>query len=109
LNLIAWLQMLENIFLPLFEATVDPASHPQLHCFLSQVDASTDFTDILTLYTVESALTIISRQLHCFMSVFGGCACQHISCTDHQPYTLQLVLLKQIESCQHVLVQTLHS
>lgn len=30
-------QMLENIFLPLFEATVDPASHPQLHCFLSQV------------------------------------------------------------------------
>jgi hypothetical protein len=29
--------MLENIFLPLFEATVDPASHPQLHCFLSQV------------------------------------------------------------------------
>lgn len=31
------LQMLENIFLPLFEATVNPASHPQLHCFLSQV------------------------------------------------------------------------
>ena len=30
-------QMLENIFAPLFEATVDPASHPQLHVFLSQV------------------------------------------------------------------------
>eukprot|EP00878_Enallax_costatus_P016118 GHUV01016904.1.p1 GENE.GHUV01016904.1~~GHUV01016904.1.p1 ORF type:complete len:746 (+),score=242.14 GHUV01016904.1:255-2492(+) len=30
-------QMLENIFLPLFEVTVDPSSHPQLHCFLSQV------------------------------------------------------------------------
>ncbi|KIZ02127.1 AMP deaminase [Monoraphidium neglectum] len=29
-------QMLENIFVPLFEATVDPASHPQLHAFLSQ-------------------------------------------------------------------------
>jgi hypothetical protein len=29
--------MLENIFLPLFEVTVNPASHPQLHCFLSQV------------------------------------------------------------------------
>ena len=28
--------MLENIFLPLFEATVDPESHPQLHVFLSQ-------------------------------------------------------------------------
>ncbi|KAI8477343.1 MAG: hypothetical protein J3K34DRAFT_397944 [Monoraphidium minutum] len=30
-------QMLENIFVPLFEATIDPASHPQLHVFLSQV------------------------------------------------------------------------
>lgn len=30
-------QMLENIFLPLFEATLDPSSHPQLHVFLSQV------------------------------------------------------------------------
>lgn len=29
--------MLENIFLPLFEVTVNPASRPQLHCFLSQV------------------------------------------------------------------------
>jgi hypothetical protein len=29
-------QMLENIFMPLFEATIDPASHPQLHVFLSQ-------------------------------------------------------------------------
>jgi hypothetical protein len=34
---VAMLQMLENIFLPLFEATIDPSSHPQLHCFLSQV------------------------------------------------------------------------
>lgn len=30
-------QMLENIFVPLFEATIDPESHPQLHVFLSQV------------------------------------------------------------------------
>jgi hypothetical protein len=29
--------MLDNLFLPLFEVTVNPASHPQLHCFLSQV------------------------------------------------------------------------
>ena len=32
-------QMLENIFSPLFEATADPASHPQLHVFLGQVVA----------------------------------------------------------------------
>lgn len=30
-------EMLENIFLPLFEATVHPASHPELHLFLQHV------------------------------------------------------------------------
>ena len=30
-------QMIENIFLPLFEVTADPTSHPQLHIFLQQV------------------------------------------------------------------------
>lgn len=29
--------ILDNIFLPLFEVTVDPESHPQLHVFLKQV------------------------------------------------------------------------
>lgn len=29
--------MLDNIFLPLFEVTVNPDSHPQLHVFLKQV------------------------------------------------------------------------
>ncbi|WOL16294.1 AMP deaminase-like [Canna indica] len=29
--------LLDNIFLPLFEVTVDPSSHPQLHVFLKQV------------------------------------------------------------------------
>jgi len=29
--------MLENIFIPLFEATVNPQSHPDLHKFLTQV------------------------------------------------------------------------
>ncbi|XP_018422496.1 PREDICTED: AMP deaminase 2 [Nanorana parkeri] len=31
-------EILENIFLPLFEATVNPASHPELHLFLEHVD-----------------------------------------------------------------------
>lgn len=30
-------QMLDNIFEPLFEVTVNPASRPQLHVLLSQV------------------------------------------------------------------------
>nr|CAB3459059.1 unnamed protein product [Digitaria exilis] len=29
--------LLDNIFLPLYEVTIDPASHPQLHVFLEQV------------------------------------------------------------------------
>lgn len=33
--------MLDNIFLPLFEVTVDPNSHPHLHLFLKQVNTST--------------------------------------------------------------------
>ncbi|XP_063307979.1 AMP deaminase 2 isoform X2 [Pelobates fuscus] len=31
-------EILQNIFLPLFEATVNPASHPELHLFLEHVD-----------------------------------------------------------------------
>ncbi|KAF7809189.1 putative AMP deaminase [Senna tora] len=30
--------ILDNVFIPLFEATVDPNSHPQLHLFLMQFD-----------------------------------------------------------------------
>ncbi|XP_008318104.1 AMP deaminase 2 isoform X2 [Cynoglossus semilaevis] len=30
-------EMLENIFLPLFEVTIDPRSHPELHLFLEHV------------------------------------------------------------------------
>jgi AMP deaminase len=29
--------ILENMFMPLFEVTVNPSSHPQLHVFLEQV------------------------------------------------------------------------
>lgn len=30
-------EMLENIFTPLFEVTVNPGSHPELHLFLQHV------------------------------------------------------------------------
>ncbi|KAF7829424.1 AMP deaminase [Senna tora] len=32
--------ILDNMFIPLFEVTVDPNSHPQLHLFLTQVSQS---------------------------------------------------------------------
>lgn len=33
-------EMLENIFLPLYEATIHPAQHPELHLFLEHVSAA---------------------------------------------------------------------
>ena len=30
-------ELLRNIFTPLFEATIDPAKHPELHCLLKHV------------------------------------------------------------------------
>ena len=38
------MQMLDNIFGPLFEVTADPASHPNLHTMLSQARPSPDLT-----------------------------------------------------------------
>ncbi|KAJ8445922.1 hypothetical protein Cgig2_009851 [Carnegiea gigantea] len=38
--------MLDNIFLPLFEVTVDPDSHPHLHIFLKQLRESKGMTAI---------------------------------------------------------------
>ena len=37
-------QLLDNIFTPLFEVTVDPNSHPQLHLFLKTVSLPLFFT-----------------------------------------------------------------
>ncbi|KAG4986174.1 hypothetical protein JHK86_033865 [Glycine max] len=34
----SFLNMLDNIFIPLFEVTVNPDSHPQLHVFLKQLN-----------------------------------------------------------------------
>lgn len=34
-------QLLDNIFTPLFEVTVDPNTHPQLHLFLKTVCTKT--------------------------------------------------------------------
>lgn len=41
-------EMLENIFLPLFEVTVDPGSHPELHLFLEHVSRTFTLTHTCT-------------------------------------------------------------
>ena len=38
-------EMLENIFIPLFEVTINPSSHPSLHLFLNLVVAFDSFDD----------------------------------------------------------------
>ena len=38
--------ILDNVFIPLFEVTVDPSSHPQLHVFLKQVCSSVYISQI---------------------------------------------------------------
>ena len=64
-------QLLENIFIPLFEVTVNPNTHPQLHLFLKTVSpleqrlatSSADlglFHRALSLILVSKA-TLISR------------------------------------------------
>ncbi|XP_078381801.1 AMP deaminase 2-like isoform X2 [Oculina patagonica] len=55
-------EMLENIFVPLFEATVNPQSHPDLHKFLTQV-AGLDSVDDESkaenhLFTTKSPLPV---------------------------------------------------
>jgi AMP deaminase len=41
--------LLDNIFLPLYEVTVDPDSHPQLHVFLKQVCGDTSMFFLLVM------------------------------------------------------------
>lgn len=40
-------EMLENIFMPLFEATINPRSHPELHLFLEHVSITLQDTQAI--------------------------------------------------------------
>jgi len=40
-------QIIDNLFVPLFEVTNDPASHPELHCFLYYVSQLAVYFEIL--------------------------------------------------------------
>ena len=42
--------ILDNVFIPLFEVTINPSSHPQLHVFLMQVNLSHSFSYLNILY-----------------------------------------------------------
>lgn len=45
-------EMLENIFIPLFEATVNPQSHPDLHRFLTQVIYFVVASSLLSIFII---------------------------------------------------------
>uniref|UniRef100_A0A8C4Q3I2 AMP deaminase n=1 Tax=Eptatretus burgeri TaxID=7764 RepID=A0A8C4Q3I2_EPTBU len=61
-------EMLENIFLPLFEVTIDPSSDPDLHTFLQDVtgfdsvDDESSYLFILSVCTSVVVLPISCRQ-----------------------------------------------
>lgn len=44
--------IIDNIFYPLFEATIDPASHPDLHRFLQHVKTKILLTFIHCIHSV---------------------------------------------------------
>jgi len=52
--------MLDNIFEPLFAVTKDPASHPQLHVYLSQVgNVHAPFLDILHVSSFSASCMLV--------------------------------------------------
>ena len=57
-------QLLENIFLPLFEVTLNPESHPQLHTFLRKVRQQAQWAADCALLGVLRCKLTSSSQLH---------------------------------------------
>lgn len=61
-------EMLENIFMPLFEVTINPSSHPELHLFLDHVSTkpkeiqamALKETDTLSIFFFFSARWLVS-------------------------------------------------
>lgn len=62
--------MLENIFVPLFEATVDPESHPQLHVFLSQVRVG--WCWVMGCGLLVLGLLVLGLLVWCWCGIIGG-------------------------------------
>jgi hypothetical protein len=50
--------LLDNIFLPLFEVTIDPSSHPQLHVLLKQVQKLCSYYFDLDAYHIRAMFPI---------------------------------------------------
>lgn len=46
--------MLENIFMPLFEVTINPRSHPELHLFLQHVSSRVTSQEIKAVVMIHS-------------------------------------------------------
>ena len=75
-------QMLDNIFVPLFEVTKDPASHPQLHLFLKQARGRVKVTGLSHMY-------LLKQQQYCVFKVAWTGTIRHLErwtvlCTGFQ-------------------------
>lgn len=68
--------MLENIFIPIFEATINPRSHPELHLFLQHVSKlkNSGTMAIIQIYQTngtETTLHYVSRKNPVTSSLVG--------------------------------------
>ena len=69
--------LLDNIFLPLYEVTIDPASHPQLHVFLEQVSGN-----ICIIHRMGAFHLIISPILKWTIFIILGSSYNYLFCTN---------------------------
>ncbi|KAL2337728.1 hypothetical protein Fmac_012174 [Flemingia macrophylla] len=64
--------MLDNIFIPLFEVTVDPDSHPQLHVFLKQAQSGSSLKAQSGDTSFGAPKWVLTQVLNCRASVVVG-------------------------------------
>jgi len=62
-------QIIDNLFTPLFEVTNDPASHPELHCFLYYVSRFAFLCGNFELYCTAFASDIFVFCFFCYIFI----------------------------------------
>lgn len=72
-------QMLDNIFIPLFEVTANPESHPQLHTLLQHVRPSHAGSHVCC--NIQHATGAVAFHWVCRLLPMGCAALTRTSCT----------------------------
>lgn len=75
--------IIDNVFIPLFEVTIDPSSHPQLHVFLLMVSI---VCLLLCTYHLKNECFIVSFRTEmicvlCYSQCYSGVAFTCVNCS----------------------------